>query len=600
MASRTSTATRSRAKSTGTPTTEQASPAIGAQAPAAPFGMSMQNWSNGLSDILANFDPVLIPPEKIQAIQQQYFVELGQLWTKLSVESVADLTQGHHTNLFDLKDRRFSSPAWQSNALHAFNAAVYLLNNRTMMALADAVEADAHTKQKIQYAVEQWMAATAPSNFLATNPEAQQRIIETKGASLRQGMINMLADLEKKRISQSDESAFEIGKNLATTPGAVVFENELFQLIQYQPTTPQVHEKPLLIVPPCINKFYIMDLQPENSLVRYIVSQGFTVMLVSWRNPGKEQAHLNWDDYIETGVIKAMHVAVELSASLGNQSGKINALGFCVGGTLLGTAASVLADRKDDIVDSLTFLTTFLDFSDTGILDIFVDEAAVKLREQTIGGMGGKPVGLMSGTELASTFSSLRPNDLVWNYVVGNYLKGEVPPAFDLLYWNGDGTNLPGPMFCWYLRNTYLENNLIKPGKVTCAGSSVDLGKINVPVYLYASREDHIVPWHSAYASTQILQGDKRFVLGASGHIAGVINPVSKNKRNYWINENLPAKAEQWLASATEHPGSWWPDWINWLTPLAGKKIKAPASLGSAQFPVVEAAPGSYVRARPN
>ena len=373
----------------------------------------------------------------------------------------------------------------------------------------------------------------------------------------------------------------------------MVFENRLFQLIQYTPLTKTVHQRPLLMVPPCINKFYILDLQPENSVVRYAVEQGHTVFLVSWANPDASMADVTWDDYVENGAIKALEVACAIS-----KQDKVNAFGFCVGGTIISTALAVLADRGQYPVSSLTLLTALLDFSNTGVLDVFVDEMQVAMREQTIGSGG-----LLPGRDLASTFSSLRANDLVWNYVQSNYLKGEAPPPFDLLYWNADSTNLPGPMFCWYLRNTYLENKLKQPGALTVAGNKVDLGKIDAPVFIYGSREDHIVPWQAAYASTQLLNPQHKhknmFVLGASGHIAGVVNPPAKKKRSYWVNQNVIGEnADEWFASATENPGSWWPVWSHFLAEHGGKMVKAPLQAGSKEFPALETAPGRYVKVR--
>jgi polyhydroxyalkanoate synthase len=459
-----------------------------------------------------------------------------------------------------------------------------------MMGLAEAVETDSKTKNRIRFAVEQWMAAASPSNYLAFNAEAQKKAIETKGESIAKGVKNLVHDLQQGHVSMTDESLFEVGKNVATTEGAVVFENELFQLIEYKPLTARVYEKPFLLVPPCINKFYILDLQPDNSLIRYAVEQGHRTFVVSWRNPDDTLANKTWDDYIEHAVIRAIGVTRDISGSP-----TINALGFCVGGTMLGTALGVLAARGEKPVDSATFLTTFLDFSDTGILDVFIDEAMVKFREAELG-----KGGLMKGQDLASTFSFLRPNDLVWNYVVGNYLKGETPPPFDLLYWNSDSTNLPGPYYAWYLRNTYLENNLKKPGKLTVCGEKLDLSALDIPVYIYGSREDHIVPIGGAYASTQLLPGKKRFVQGASGHIAGVINPPAKNKRSHWIRADgkLPKTHAQWLEGATEHAGSWWTDWSHWLKSHAGKQIAAPKTYGKGKYKAIEAAPGRYVQAK--
>ncbi|MEO7128590.1 MAG: class I poly(R)-hydroxyalkanoic acid synthase [Rhodoferax sp.] len=521
---------------------------------------------------------VTLSPEKFQELQQQYMTQAVQLWNdSMAAAPTSD-------------DKRFKADAWVHNPMSAFSASTYLLNARTLMAMAEAVEGDEKAKGRIRFGVEQWMAAAAPSNFLAFNAEAQQKAIETQGESLAAGLTNLLHDMRQGHVSMTDETVFEVGRNVATTEGAVVFENELFQLVEYKPLTAKVYERPFLLVPPCINKFYILDLQPENSLIRYAVAQGHRTFVVSWRNPDPSLAQKTWDDYIENAAIKAIAVTQEITGAK-----TINALGFCVGGTILCTALAVLAARGEKPVASATFLTTLLDFSDTGILDIFIDERMVKYREMEMG-----KGGLLKGQDLASTFSSLRPNDLVWNYVVGNYLKGETPPAFDLLYWNSDATNLPGPFYAWYLRNTYLENNLIKPGKTVVCGEKVDLRKVNLPVYIYGSREDHIVPIGGAYASTQWLPGKKRFVMGASGHIAGVINPPVKNKRSHWIarHDKFPPTAQEWIASATEYPGSWWADWSDWLAGHAGKQIAAPKAYGRGKYKAIEAAPGRYVKAK--
>jgi polyhydroxyalkanoate synthase subunit PhaC len=519
------------------------------------------------------FDPAVL-----QQLQQSYVEQAQQLWAQgMSARPVVG-------------DRRFAAEAWAQNPAASFAAEQYLLNARTLLGMADAVQGDAKTKAQVRFAVEQWLAATSPSNFLALNPDAQKRAIDSKGESIAKGIQNMLADMQQGHMSMTDESQFEIGRNVATTEGAVVFENDIFQLIEYKPLTAKVFEKPFLVVPPCINKYYILDLQPANSLVRHLVAQGHRTFVLSWRNADASVQNKTWDDYIEDGAIKAVAACASITGSK-----QINGLGFCIGGTILATALGVLAARGEKPLASLTLLTSMLDFSDTGILDIFIDEKMVKYREQQIGNGG-----LLKGKELASTFSFLRPNDLVWNYVVGNYLKGETPPPFDLLYWNSDSTNLPGPMYCWYLRNTYHENNLVKPGKLTVCGQKLDLRKVDLPTYIYGSREDHIVPIGGAYASTQVLPGKKRFVMGASGHIAGVINPPAAKKRSHWIGKEgvFPATHDAWLTTATEVPGSWWDDWCNWLKPYAGKQIAAPKSYGSAKFKVIEPAPGRYVKAK--
>jgi len=540
--------------------------------------------ANPLAGILKDFQ-VSIAPARLETLRQDYLQKAGKLWQDMMLGKMPEL-----------HDRRFSASEWTANPFSAFSAASYLLNAEFMLALADAVEAPPREHQKIRFAVQQMVDAMSPANFLATNPEAQKKMLDTKGESLNQGLQNMLADMQKGRISQSDESAFEVGVNVATTPGQVVYENELFQLIQYSPATPTVREVPLLMIPPCINKFYILDLQPENSVVRYVVEQGNTVFMVSWRNPDKSMGSLGWDDYVERGAIEAIGVVREITGQP-----KTHVFGFCVGGTIAASALAVLAARGQQPAASLSLLTTLLDFDDTGVLEVFVDETQVALREQNLA-----KGGIMPGRDLATTFSALRPNDLVWNYVQQNYLKGKTPPAFDLLYWNADSTNLPGPMFCWYLRNTYLENKLKHPGKLTVCGEQIDLGRIDAPVFIYGSKEDHIVPWTAAFASMNLLNPKKakanRFVLGASGHIAGVINPASKGKRSYWVNEKngktRPRTPQDWFAGAVEHKGSWWPEWARFLQENGGAEVPAPSQAGNEQYLPSEPAPGRYVKVR--
>jgi polyhydroxyalkanoate synthase len=526
-----------------------------------------------------------ISPATLVELQADYLRQATALWN-------AALGQGEPPAA---TDRRFAAPEWRSNPAAHFMSQLYLLNGRTLGRMAEQVEADDKTKARIKFAVQQFVDAASPSNFLALNPEAQKLALDSHGETLARGLQQLWGDVQRGHVSQTDERAFEVGKNVATTAGSVVFENDLFQLIEYAPLTPQVHARPFLLVPPCINKFYILDLHPDNSLIRYAVAEGHRVFVVSWRNPDESVKHLTWDDYVEPGVIQAIRVVQAISGQE-----QINTLGFCVGGTLLACALAVLAARGEQPAASLTLLTTLLDFADNGILDIFVDEASVRLREATLGPDSPKGPQLLHGQELATTFSFLRPNDLVWNYVVGNYLKGEAPPAFDLLYWNGDSTNLPGPMYCWYLRHTYLQNELKVPGRLTVCGEKLDLSAIACPVYIYGSREDHIVPWQAAYRNTQIFKGPRRFVMGASGHIAGVINPPAKGKRSHWIAKStaLPADPEAWLQGATEHPGSWWTDWSAWLASHAGAKKPAPKAPGSRKYKAIEPAPGRYVKVK--
>jgi polyhydroxyalkanoate synthase subunit PhaC len=545
---------------------------------------------SAFSGMVGSLSGLNLPMQQLTQIQADYIKNATDLWNQ-SVQRLQSPTASQKP--VQLGDRRFSSSEWLNNPAAAVTAQLYLLNARTLMQLADSVEGDAKTKGRVQFAVQQWIDATSPSNFLALNPDALKKALDTQGESIVLGMQHLLEDLQKGHVSQTDESVFEVGKNVATTPGSVVFENELFQLIEYKPLTAKVHERPMLFVPPCINKYYILDLQPDNSVIRYTVEQGHRTFVVSWRNPDQSMVDKTWDDYIEHGPIAAIQAVQAITGAP-----SINTLGFCVGGTILSTALAVLAARGKQPAHSVTLLTTLLDFESTGILDIFIDEAGVQLREMTIGEKAPSGPGLLKGQELATTFSFLRPNDLVWNYVVANYLKGESPPPFDLLYWNGDSTNLPGPMYCWYLRHMYLQNELRKPGALTVCGEKVDLGRIQAPFFVYASREDHIVPWTAAYASLPLIKGKKQFVLGASGHIAGVINPPAKGKRSFWTNSQQPAKAEDWLATAQEHPGSWWTTWTDWLKPLGGKLVNAPKAPGSAKFKPIEPAPGRYVKVK--
>ena len=483
-------------------------------------------------------------------------------------------------------DQRFAARAWRELPYFSLLRQAYLLGSAYLTELVALARLPEPDRRRLAFMTRQYLDAIAPTNFAATNPEVMERALTTEGLSVAQGIANLAADLERGRISMTDERAFAVGKNLAITPGSVVYRNELIELIQYQPTTERVHRRPLVIVPPCINKYYILDLQPANSFVQWAVGRGHTVFIISWRNIPPELGRLTWDDYIEQGALSAMRIAKEMSGSP-----TINVLGFCVGGTMLACALAVLAARRDRSVESATFLTTMLDFADPGEIGVYVSRELLAAREPAL--LSGERI---HGSELAGAFASLRANELVWNYVVRNYLKGETPPAFDLLYWNGDSANLPGPMYVYYLRNLYLDNRLIERGALTMAGERIDLSAVTVPTYVYASRDDHIVPWRSAYRTTALLKGDVRFVMGASGHIAGVINPPDKHRRNYWTNELITDDADEWLARANSHPGSWWPDWGAWLEAHGGAMKPAPREAGSAAFPALEAAPGRYVQ----
>ena len=523
--------------------------------------------------------------------------QFAALWSAaLSSVTAADVgVSGTGVEAEPITDERFGGDAWQ-DPRYASVARTYLAQTELMREALDAASLDERSRGQWGFLLRQVADALSPTNMLATNPEALQLALETGGASLAQGMQLFLKDLAQGRISITDEEAFAVGGNLAVTPGSVIYQNDLIQLIQYRPTTAEVYERPLVIVPPCINKYYILDLQPANSFVAHAVAQGHPVFMISWRNCGPGQTELTWDDYLERGALKAIDVARTVTGAEA-----VNTLGFCIGGTLLTSALAVSAASGAQPAASVTLLTTMLDFSDTGEIGLLVGEQAVVAREAAIG-RGG----VLKGRELAQVFASLRANDLIWRYSVQGYLKGQAPPAFDLLYWNSDDSNLPGPMFCWYLRNTYLENKLRESGGTTQLGVQVDLGAVAVPAFVYASRDDHIVPWKTAYSSTQLLGSETTFVLGASGHIAGVVNPPARKKRHYWAQPGTPGSsgprtrpdpdADRWLDAAERIPGSWWPAWTTWLAAHSGRLVAAPEHLGAGELAPLEEAPGSYVK----
>ena len=521
-------------------------------------------------------------------LQREYFTQLWRFWNSVFLQNFAG---GAHSDVALARgDKRFKDEVWQEMPYYDLLKQSYLLGSRQLHEFVENAQVDDKTRLQLRFYARQFIDAMSPSNFPVTNPEVIRKAIETRSVSLTDGMQNLIDDLQKGRITRVDESAFEVGRNLAITPGSVVFENELIQLIQYAPQTGEVEKTPLLIVPPCINKFYLLDLGAGNLLVEYAVAQGHQVFLISWRSAVPEIGHLTWDDYLEKGPLKAVDIVLDITGAE-----RTNALGFCVGGTILSCAAAVMAARQEGKLATITLLTTMLDFSDTGEIGLLIDDASVALREATIG-RGG----ILPGKELAFTFGTLRANDLIWRYVVDSYLKGATPDAFDLLYWDSDSVSLPGPMYCWYTRNTYLENNVKEPGKTVQCGVPVDLSKIDVPVYLLASREDHIVPWKSAFRSTDLIGGEPRFVLAASGHVAGVINPPARNKRSHWINDNLASDPQTWFEAAEEKPGSWWPDWDRWMKSHSSGMVPASDRPGNMQYSPIEAAPGRYVKEKSN
>ncbi|QIG94221.1 PHA/PHB synthase family protein [Bradyrhizobium sp. 6(2017)] len=531
---------------------------------------------------------IFYPFGLIADLQHECLRQVWRLWNGMFLQIYAG---GVHSDIALAKgDKRFKDSSWREQPYYDLLKQTYLLSSRHLLEFVDNAQVDDRTRLQLRFYARQLVDAISPSNFPATNPEVIRKPIETRSASLTNGLKNLIDDFQKGRITRVDESAFEVGRNLATTPGTVIFENELVQLIQYAPQTSQVEKTPLLFVPPCINKYYLLDLGTGNSLVEYAVAQGHQVFLISWRSAVPETQHLTWDDYLEMGPLKAVEVVLEVTGAE-----RTHALGFCVGGTLLSCAAAVMAARGQDRLATVTLLTTMLDFSDTGEIGLLIDAGSVALREATIG-----KGGIMPGRELAFTFGTLRANDLIWRYVVDNYLKGATPDVFDLLYWDSDSVSLPGPMYCWYTRNTYLENNLKDPGKTTQCGVAVDFSRITAPFYLLASREDHIVPWKTAFRSKDLIGGEARFVLAASGHVAGVINPPARNKRSHWLSDDSESDPEGWLDGAEERPGSWWPDWNAWLGRHSGGTISAPEVQGSARFDPIESAPGRYVKEKSN
>ncbi len=503
-----------------------------------------------------------------------------RLWG-LEPEPVAEPGQG---------DRRFKHDHWEDHPFFGFVKQSYLLAaDHTHSVVRDVEGLDDQTKKKVDFYTRAFIDAMAPSNFAATNPEVLERTVETGGQNLLQGLSNLLDDLKRGRgrldIKMTDHDAFEVGVNLATTPGKVVYQNELMQLIQYEPITEQVHSRPLLLVPAWINKYYIMDLSEEKSLVRWLVSQGHTVFIISWRNPDERLADRGFEDYMLEGPVAALDVVRAVTGSE-----EVNLVGYCLGGTLSACTLAWLAARGDHRVRAASFLTCMLDFEYPGELEVFLDEEQISALERRMGDKG-----YLEGRYMASTFNMLRANDLVWSFFVHNYLKGDEPFPFDLLYWNSDSTNMPAKMHSFYLRNMYQRNLLKEPGSIELAGEPIDLGRIDVPAYFMSAREDHIAPWQSTIRGPRLLAGPTRYVLGGSGHIAGVINPPHKNKYGYWTNTAKTVDQDEWLAGAEAHEGSWWNDWGQWLAEYGGELVPA-RPVGSERYQPIEEAPGSYVR----
>lgn len=515
--------------------------------------------------------------------QNQFYQEQLAMWSKF-----CDINQASvEAEQKKPADRRFADPDWEKNPFFSYLKQSYLSVSKQLFDFVSKSDMDEETKFRMEFFMRQYIDAISPSNFALTNPEVVKTMIDTHGKSLADGMRNMMDDVQNGYITMTDETQFEVGGNLASTSGAVVFRNELIELIQYTPTGDKVYETPLLIVPPCINKYYILDLQESNSMVKYLVDQGYNVFLVSWKSADRSIKSFRWEEYANLGVIAALDSVRKIT-----NKEKINTLGYCVGGIILTTAAVLLKQRGLDWINSMGHMTTMLDHTEPGDIKAFLDRDLMKLREAK-----KHTGGVMSGRIISQTFSALRANELVWNYWVNNYLLGKTPQKFDLLYWNNDTVDLPVPMHSVLMERLYLDNALVK-GEFFVDGHKIDLSILDFPIYLFAAQKDHIVPWTSAYKSTWYLKSPNiRFVLGASGHTAGVVNPVTTDKRNYWVNDQLVEDPAAWFHNATEMPGSWWKDMNQWYAALSGKQVKAP-KLGSKDFPELEVAPGGYVKAR--
>jgi polyhydroxyalkanoate synthase len=529
-------------------------------------------------------------PGRLVEAQLQLWRDQAELW-----QNTLQRMHGTATEPLvepDRGDRRFKDEAWSEDLLFDHIKQSYLLSARWLRSLVQDVPGlDPKDQEKVDFYTRQFISAVAPSNFILTNPTVLRKAKETGGQNLLDGLDHLLADLERGRgrlqISMADEKAFEVGRNVATSPGKVVYQNELMQLIQYAPSTAQAYQRPFLIVPPWINKFYILDLQPRNSLIKWCVDQGHTTFVISWVNPRADLAHKDFEDYMLDGPLAALD-AIEQATG----ESEVNILGFCIGGILTASTLAYLAAKGDERIRSATFLASLFDFKEVGEVAVFIDEAQLAQMEKHIAEKG-----YLEGHHMADMFNMMRENDLIWSFVVNNYLLGREPPPFDLLYWNSDATRLPATMLLFYLRQVYQENLLMRPGGLSLAGVPIDLTKVKTPTYIVATKEDHIAPWRSCYPGTQVFAGPRRFVLGASGHIAGIVNPPAANKYAYWTNPKLPKDPDAWLAGATQHPGSWWSDWGPWLARHAGRKVPA-RQPGDGRLEPIEDAPGSYVKVR--
>jgi polyhydroxyalkanoate synthase len=537
------------------------------------------------------YSRVLMDPSAFAAASVNYWMDSMRLWQLAWMKMAGQ--ESAPVAVPAKGDSRFKDEDWSGNFVFDYIKQSYLIAARHIQHAVAGVEGlPEDSQKKIAFFTRQYVDALAPSNFAATNPQVLRETLATGGHNLIKGLNNLLADIEKGegqlRISMTDETAFQLGKNVATTPGKVVHQNALMQLIQYQPSTSQAFRRPLLIIPPWINKYYILDLREKNSFIKWAVDQGHTVFVVSWVNPDRALAEKTFADYLTEGALAAMDAVRKATGE-----DKLNVIGYCLGGTLLGSALAWLAAKGDERVGSATFFVSLLDFSQPGELGVFIDEEQVKKLERRMNERG-----YLEGSEMASTFNLLRANDLVWSFVINNYLMGKDPFPFDLLYWNSDATRMPAKMHSFYLRNMYLKNQLGVPGAIELAGVPIDLSKVKAPAYFISTVEDHISPWKTTYKGARYLGGPVRFVLGGSGHIAGIVNPPAAKKYHYWTNDSFPPTAEEWLESAAQHPGSWWEDWQRWMEQQNGGDKVPARKPGDGELKPLEDGPGSYVMLR--
>ncbi|NQY86654.1 MAG: class I poly(R)-hydroxyalkanoic acid synthase [Colwellia sp.] len=545
--------------------------------------------SDKLTELLSQ--GVKVDTAELLSKQMSFMTQQAELWqnaTKALLGSKVDPVVTEKSN-----DKRFQDSEWNENPVFNYLKQSYLLNSNMLQDTVNSLHFDdPKAEEQIKFYTRQYISSVSPSNHALTNPEVCRDILESKGENLIKGLQNFMQDLQQSpadalKISQTNADAFTLGEDLAYTPGDVIYQNDLMQLIQYKATTKEVNEVPLLFVPPFINKYYVLDMDEQKSLIKWAVGQGHTVFVISWVNPDKTLSHKGFNDYIKEGPIAALDVIEELTTS-----SKINVVGYCIGGTLLATTQSYLLAKGDTRINSLTFLTTLLDFDEPGEIGVYLSEKMLPFLKKDI-----KEKGILDGRVLGLAFSMLRENSLFWSYFVNNYLKGKDPAPFDILYWNGDSTNLPAETFDFYMTNTYQYNNLIKDGAVEIEGVAIELSKIDTPSYFLATIADHIVLWQASYKGAKALSGPTRFVLAGSGHLAGVINSVEHGKYPHWVNDELSDTAEHWFENSTKKEGSWWTDWDEWVVPQSGKQVAA-RKQGSEKYASIEAAPGSYVKKR--